>query len=118
MKIKLMLVTGIGWLLAASPARAHHALATKYDTSQSVTLNGTVTKIDWGNPHVHLYLQASDKATPGAGWEFEMGSPNLLIQNGWKLDTFRRGDHVIVTAYPARDGSRFGYASKVSLSSH
>src|SRR4029077_7325882 len=118
MKIKLMLVTGIGWLLAASPPRAHDALATRYDTSQSVTLNCTLTKIDWGNPHVHLYLQASDKAAPGAGWEFEMGSPNLLIQNGWKLDTCRRGDHVVVTAYPARDGSKFGYASKVSLSSH
>jgi hypothetical protein len=47
-----------------------------------------------------------------------MGSPNLLLLNGWKIDTFRRGDHVVVTAYPARDGTRLGYASKVALSSH
>lgn len=118
MKATILLVTGIVLLLAALPARAHHALAAKYDTRQSIMLKGTVTKIIWDNPHVHLYLQAMDKGEPNTGWEFEMGSPNLLMINGWKLDTFRRGDHVVVTAYPARDGSKLGYASKVSLASH
>ena len=118
MKTKLLLITGIGLLLAASPVRGHHALAVTYDTRQSIAVNGTITKIVWNNPHVHLYLQAAGKTAANAAWEFEMGSPNLLILNGWKLDTFRRGDHVVVTAYPARDGSRFGYASKVALSSH
>lgn len=118
MKTTIPLIAGLALLLAAAPARAHHAMATKYDTRQAISLKGTVTKIDWNNPHVRLYLQATDKGTPAASWEFEMGSPNLLILNGWKLDTFRRGDRVIVTAYPARDGSRLGYASKVSLSSH
>jgi hypothetical protein len=117
MRTKLLLVASLGLLLAAMPILAHHSLAAKYDTNQSIMLKGTVTKIAWDNPHVHLYLQAVDKAAPDAGWEFEMGSPNLLILNGWKLDTFRRGDHVVVTAYPARDGSKFGYASKVALSS-
>ena len=118
MRIKLLLVVGIGLLAAAAPVLAHHALAAVYDTRQSIMLNGTVTKITWDNPHVHLYLQAMDKGAPDAGWEFEMGSPNLLMLNGWKIDTFRRGDHVVVTAYPARNGSRSGYASKVALSSH
>ena len=118
MRTIFLLAAGIVLLLAALPVRAHHALATKYDTRQTIMLKGTVTKITWDNPHVHLYLQAMDPGAPDAGWEFEMGSPNLLIQNGWKLDTFRRGDHVVVTAYPARDGSKFGYASKVTLSSH
>jgi uncharacterized protein DUF6152 len=117
MKVTIPLVAGIVILLAALPVRAHHTLATKYDTRQSIMLKGTVTKITWDNPHVHLYLQAMEGAAD-AGWEFEMGSPNLLIHEGWKLDTFRRGDHVVVTAYPARDGSKFGYASKVSLTSH
>ena len=116
MRAKLLLVTGIVLLLAAAPVLAHHSLAAKYDTRQSILLKGTITKISWQNPHIHLYLQAEAKAGLGAGWEFELGSPNLQIQNGWKLDSFRRGDHVIVTAYPARDGSKFGYASKVALS--
>jgi uncharacterized protein DUF6152 len=116
MRTKLVLVAAMVLLLAAVPVLAHHSLAAKYDTRQSVLLKGTVTRITWDNPHVHLYLQAADKQEPDAGWEFEMGSPNLLILNGWKLDTFRRGDYVLVTAYPARDGSMFGYATKVALS--
>ena len=47
-----------------------------------------------------------------------MGSPNLQILNGWKIDTFRAGDRVVVTAYPARDGSKLGYANKVALATH
>jgi len=116
MRSKFLLVTGIVLSLAAVPALAHHALAAVYDTRQSIMLKGTVTKIVWNNPHVHLYLQAADKTAPGTSWDFEMGSPNLLMLNGWKITTFRRGDHVLVTAYPARDGSRIGYASKVALS--
>ena len=118
MRTKLLLVVWIGLLVAAAPVLAHHGLAAKYDTRQPITLTGTITKISWDNPHVHLYLQAADKGATDAGWEFEMGSPNLQIMNGWKIDTFRAGDRVVVTAYPARDGSRFGYANKVALSSH
>jgi hypothetical protein len=118
MRTKLLLVAGIVLLLAAVPVRAHHALAAVYDTRQSIMLKGTVTKIIWNNPHVHLYLQAMDKGAPDSSWDFELGSPNLLTLNGFKIDTFRRGDHVVVTAYPARDGSMLGYASKVSLASH
>jgi len=118
MKIKFLLIAGIGILAAAMPVLAHHALAAVYDTRQSIMMKGTVTKIVWNNPHVQLYLQAMDKGTPDSSWEFELGSPNLLTLNGFKIDTFRRGDHVVVTAYPARDGSRLGYASKIALSSH
>ena len=115
MRSKFILVAAAVLLLAAMPVLAHHSLAAKYDTRQSILLKGTVTKITWDNPHVHLFLQAADKSAD-MSWEFEMGSPNLLILNGWKIDTFRRGDHVMVTAYPARDGSMFGYATKVALS--
>jgi hypothetical protein len=118
MKTRLLLVVGIGLLMAAAPVLAHHGLASKYDTHKPITLTGTITKISWDNPHVHLYLQAMDKGTPDAGWEFEMGSPNLQILNGWKIDTFRAGDRVVVTAYPARDGSKLGYANKVALATH
>lgn len=117
MKTKLLLIALLGLLAAATPVLAHHALAAKYDTRQSIMLKGTITKISWDNPHVHLYVEAAGKGAPESGWQFEMGSPNLLLSNGWKLDTFRRGDLVVVTAYPARDGSHFGYASKVALSS-
>ena len=118
MRNKVLLAAAVLAAQAAAPALAHHSMSAKYDTNQSVILQGTVQKITWNNPHVHLYLQAPDKGVPDANWEFELGSPNLLLQNGWRLGTFRQGDHVVVKAYPARDGSRLGYASKVSLSSH
>jgi hypothetical protein len=118
MRTKLLLIVGIGLLMTAAPVLAHHALAAVYDTRQSIMLKGTVTKIIWNNPHVHLYLQAMDKGAPESSWEFELGSPNLLTLNGFKIDTFRRGDYVTVTAYPARDGSRLGYASKIARSPH
>jgi hypothetical protein len=116
MRTKTMLVAGIGLLLAAVPILAHHSLSSQYDTHKSIELKGTVTKISWENPHVHLFLEAEEKGGTEAEWEFELGSPNLQIQNGWKLDTFRRGDRVVVTAYPARNGSKVGYASKVTPS--
>ena len=118
MRTRSSLIAAAALLLTAAPIVAHHALAVTYDTRQSVVMTGTITRIAWDNPHVHLFLAAEDKKTPHVSWEFEMGSPNLLMLNGWKIDTFRRGDHVVVTAYPARDGSPSGYASKVALSSH
>ena len=117
MKVKLLLVVAVGLLMAAAPVLAHHALAAVYDTKQSVMMKGTVTKIVWNNPHVHLYLHAMD-GTPDSTWDFELGSPNLLTLSGFKIDTFRRGDYVLVTAYPARDGSKLGYANKVALAAH
>ncbi len=114
MRTKTMLVAGIALLLAAVPILAHHSLASQYDTKKPIKLKGTVTKVSWENPHIHLFLEAKDKKGTEVEWEFELGSPNLQIQNGWKLDTFRRGDHVVVTAYPARDGSKSGYATKVA----
>jgi len=100
MRNKALLVSGILCLFAAVPLPAHHSMSAKYDTQQSISLNATVTKITWNNPHVRLYAQASDEGVSNATWEFEMGSPNLLLENGWKLDTFRQGDHVVIKAYP------------------
>ena len=108
-----------GLLVSASLVYAHHALAAEYDLNRSVTVTGTVTKLEWGNPHVRLYLD-----TRGSGnadlmhWQVEMSSPNLLVLSGLKLESLRRGDHVTVSAYPARNGSNLGYAKQVSHAAH
>lgn len=101
--------------ITALPAIGHHALAARYDLNQSVTVTGTVTKVEWENPHVRLYLDSGGRGDV-MHWELEMASPNLLILNGIKLDSLRRGDRVTVNAYPARDGSYVGYARKVTHS--
>lgn len=101
-------------LFAAIPIRAHHQLDLVYDEARPITLKGTVTKIAWTNPHVHLYIDGKEEIGSPMNWELEMGSPNSLLRTGWKIDTFRRGDHVTVTAFPARNGSSLGYATKVT----
>ncbi len=101
--------------LAALPLSAHHALALRYDLNQSVTVHGTVRKVEWANPHVRLFVD-TEASNPSdvMHWELEMASPNLLILNGLKIDSLRPVDHVTVSAYPARDGSYEGYAHKVT----
>jgi hypothetical protein len=107
------LIAIVSLLVMQTVALAHHALETQFDTTRTITLTGTVKKVDWSNPHIRLYLDIKD-ASNAVTWEVEMGPPNLQIMNGWKIDTYRRGDRLRVVAYPARDGSNVGYGKKVT----
>jgi Family of unknown function (DUF6152) len=104
-----------GFLIGATlPAWAHHALASEFKVNQMIMLTGMVTKVEWSNPHARLYLETKGEGGDIMKWDFEMASPNLLALQGWKIDTFRRGDRVTVSAYPSRDGSNRAYATKIS----
>lgn len=111
--IKRALLAGAVCLVAAIPLAAHHSLAAKYKTGQVIMLDGTVTKIDWSNPHARLYMDTKGPKGMVEMWNLEMASPNILMLNGWSIDTLRQGDHVVVSAHPSRDGSHEGYATKV-----
>jgi Family of unknown function (DUF6152) len=101
--------------VGAGPALGHHSLNQQFDLMQSIMLTGTVTKVDWSNPHVRLYLDTGSAPRDVMHWELEMSSPNQLILNGIRFDNLRRGDRITVTAHPARDGSNWGYAQKIKL---
>jgi hypothetical protein len=107
-----ILIAGVSLLLVPATMLAHHALQTQFDMKQTITLAGAVTKMDWSNPHVRLYIDVQDESKT-VTWELYMGSPNQQMMNGWKIDTYRRGDHVSVDVYPARDGSSIGFAKTV-----
>jgi Family of unknown function (DUF6152) len=92
---------------------AHHGLDRQFDTRKTITLTGAVDRIEWSNPHVRLYLEVKDGSNT-VTWEVDMGSPNLEIMKGWKIDTYRRGDRVPIDVYPAKDGSKVGYGRKVT----
>jgi Family of unknown function (DUF6152)/Putative esterase len=110
----LLFVAGIA--VGAGPALGHHSLSEQFDLMQSIMLTGTVTKVDWSNPHVRLYLDTNGSgASEVMHWELLMSSPNQLILHGIKFDKLRRGDRITVTAHPARDGSNWGYAQKINL---
>ena len=100
-------------LSIALPAVAHHSLEAQYDPNHTITINGTLTKIDWSNPHVHFLVDVMGPGQSGT-WDVEMGSPNAQLRGGWKIDTFKPGDRVTVSVYQARDGSRIGFARKIT----
>jgi hypothetical protein len=83
---------------------AHHAFAAEYDENKLVTVSGIVTRFEWTNPHVWLYVDGKDgeKVTK---WSFQMGSPNGLLHRGWRRMEVKAGDQVTVDGYRARDGS-------------
>ncbi len=104
-----------GLLLAAMPVLAHHSFQAEYDENKLVTVNGTVTKVAWTNPHVMLNVDVRDGRGKIANWEMELASPNGLLRQGWKLDSLKPGDQVTVSGYAARDGSHLVNARRVIL---
>ena len=104
------------WLAHAHVAdiAAHHSLAADFDITKPVVLTGRVTKIEWLNPHVHIYIVAKDEGKDGT-WSIELGSPNGLKARGWTAKSLKVGDVVTVNGSRAKDGSRLANASSIVL---
>ena len=110
-----VLKAAAGLLLAAAPTLAHHSFMAEYDESHLVTLSGTVTKVYWKNPHVTFDLDVKDERGRVTSWELELGSPNALLSQGWKVDSLKQGARVAVSGFGARNGSHLANAIKVVL---
>jgi hypothetical protein len=110
---QVVLKTAAGLLLAAMPILAHHSFMAEYDETRLITLSGTVTKVYWKNPHVTFGLNVKDESGKLTNWELELGSPNALLSQGWKVDSLKQGARVAVTGFGARNGSHLANAIKV-----
>jgi hypothetical protein len=103
-------------ILGGMSAAAHHSAAAAYDTANKITLKGTVTKVEWKNPHVFYYLDVVDGSGAVANWAVEASTPNQLYRNGWRKDDLKIGDPVTVTgSSPARNGSKKSYGGTLTL---
>jgi hypothetical protein len=107
----------LGAALAAAPAMAHHSFAAEYDSKKPVKLTGTITKVDWMNPHVYFFMDVEGDNGKVTQWGFEMGPPNLLQNAGWTRNTMKIGDVVVVEGTLAKDGTNQGNARAVTLAS-
>jgi Family of unknown function (DUF6152) len=116
MRLRAYAILGVtGVLLAAAPLLAHHSFAAEYDSKKPFEMKGVITKVDWMNPHVYFYIDVKDESGNISNWAFEMGPPRLLEKAGWKKNTMKEGDEVIVDGTLAKDGGKHGNARSVTL---
>ena len=115
MRTSLAVVFGLGVLLAATPTRAHHSFAAEFDANVPVKVTGTITKVEWANPHVWFYLDVTDETGKVSNWAMEMGGVSGLLRRGWRRNSMNVGDVVTVDGFRARDGRDIGNATAVVL---
>jgi len=107
---------GAGLVAAAAlPVYAHHSFAAEFDASKPVKLTGAVTKVEWANPHIWVYLDVKDDQGRPQPWQCEGGPPNTLTRNGWSSNSLKVGDQITIDGVLAKDGSKTCNARAVKL---
>jgi hypothetical protein len=94
-----------------STALAHHSFAAEFDRQKPVTLKGTVTRVEWQNPHTRVYMSVPDSLGIASNWELELSSPNSLLRAGWTRHSLQVGDKITVNGFRAKDGSSLANAA-------
>ena len=117
MRVVVPVVVGAAWLLAAAPAAPHHAFAAEFDINRPVKLTGTVTKIEWTNPHAWLFIDAKNDSGSVESWAVELLGINDLLRLGWGKNKVKAGDVVAVDGFGARNGTNTANAASVTLTS-
>jgi DNA/RNA endonuclease YhcR with UshA esterase domain len=94
---------------------AHHSFAAEYDIKKPISMTGTVTSVEWQNPHTWFYIDVTDDAGNVTNWGMELASPNLLVRNGWTKSTLKTGDVVSVEGYGSKDAKNIGTARTIVI---
>jgi hypothetical protein len=113
---KLFMAVGVGILLAASSAWAHHAFAAEFDVNKPLSLRGKVVKMEWINPHAWIHISAPDPKTgKDVEWMIECGPPNGLIRRGFTKESLPKGTEILIEGWQAKDDSYRANGSKITF---
>ena len=115
MQAKLSVLLAAVILVICVPVTAHHSFSAVFDVNTSVAVSGTVTKVEWMNPHAWIYIDVEDDNGGFENWGFELGSPNGLMRRGWTRKSVQVGDTISVAGFRARDGSNRGNVKSIVL---
>jgi hypothetical protein len=115
MKSAFLVLVGAAWLLAAIPAAPHHAFAAEFDVNRPVELTGTVTRMEWTNPHAWLFIETKADNGDVQNWAIELVGINELLRLGWGRDRVKVGEVVNVQGFGARNGTNIANAASVTL---
>jgi hypothetical protein len=119
MKFRAVAVCFAGIVLAlgaSAPAWAHHSFGVEYDANKPISLTGTITSIEWTNPHCFIYIDVKDKDGKVTNWKMEGFPPSVLYRSGWRRDvTVKIGDEITMTGWQSRVGGPWGHSREVTL---
>jgi len=116
MKVNTFVLGAALTLMAgALPAMAHHSFAAEYDSNKKIEVTGTVTKIEWMNPHPRFYVNVKNADGTVTNWNFELTAIPVLLKQGWRKNSLKEGDQVSVEGFAAKDASNLASARRVTL---
>ena len=113
-KIFVVLAAAVSLLILSGPVAAHHGVA-GYDMTKTITVHGIVSKFDWSNPHVVVYVDAKNDSGEMQHWTIEFASPVHMVRAGWSKNAMKAGDEITIDTHPSRNGAPVGISSTITF---